>query len=105
MLTGELPMGRFAPPSQKVTIDVRLDEIVLHALERDADRRYQHVSQVRDDVEKVTSKPQVAPVAAAVAAPAATNSEAVLLLDETDRTGRRHQHLAMIMGLLCILVG
>ncbi len=62
MLTGEVPMGRFAPPSEKVRIDVRLDEIVLHALERDADRRYQHVSQVRDDVEKVTSKPQVASV-------------------------------------------
>ncbi len=62
MLTGEVPMGRFAPPSEKVRIDVRLDEIVLHALERDADRRYQHVSQVRDDVEKVTSKPQVAPI-------------------------------------------
>ena len=61
MLTGEVPMGRFAPPSERVQIDVRLDEIVLHALERDADRRYQHASQVRDDVEKVTSKPQ-APV-------------------------------------------
>jgi predicted Ser/Thr protein kinase len=63
MLTGEVPMGRFAPPSEKVRIDVRLDEIVLHALERDADRRYQHVSEVRDDVEKVTSKPQVAQAA------------------------------------------
>ena len=60
MLTGEVPMGRFAPPSEKVRIDVRLDEIVLHALERDADRRYQHVSQVRDDVERVTSKPNMA---------------------------------------------
>jgi predicted Ser/Thr protein kinase len=62
MLTGEVPMGRFAPPSEKVRIDVRLDEIVLHALERDADRRYQHVSEVRDDVEKVTGKPQVGPI-------------------------------------------
>ena len=38
MLTGELPIGRFAPPSQKVQVDVRLDEIVLHALERDVER-------------------------------------------------------------------
>jgi serine/threonine protein kinase len=67
MLTGEVPMGRFAPPSEKVQIDVRLDEIVLHALERDVERRYQHASQVRDDVEKVTSKP--VPVAAPVPAP------------------------------------
>jgi serine/threonine protein kinase len=27
MLTGELPMGRFLPPSQKVQVDVRLDAI------------------------------------------------------------------------------
>ncbi len=30
LLTGELPLGRFAPASQKVQIDVRLDEVVLH---------------------------------------------------------------------------
>ena len=29
MLTGELPLGRFQPPSQKVEVDVRLDEVVL----------------------------------------------------------------------------
>jgi serine/threonine protein kinase len=32
MLTGELPLGKFQPPSNKVQIDVRLDEVVLHAL-------------------------------------------------------------------------
>ena len=35
MLTGELPIGRFAPPSKKVQIDVRLDEVVLRALEKE----------------------------------------------------------------------
>jgi serine/threonine-protein kinase len=35
MLTGELPLGRFAAPSQKVQIDVRLDEVVLKTLERE----------------------------------------------------------------------
>ena len=29
MLTGELPKGKFEPPSRKVIIDVRLDEVVL----------------------------------------------------------------------------
>src|SRR5207237_10062162 len=61
MLTGELPLGKFQPPSQKVQVDVRLDEIVLHALEKEPARRYQHASEVRDDVEKVTSKPVAAP--------------------------------------------
>jgi serine/threonine protein kinase len=33
MLTGELPLGRFAPPSsRKVEVDVRLDDVVLRAL-------------------------------------------------------------------------
>jgi len=42
MLTGELPLGGFAPPSQKVQVDVRLDEVVLKSLEKDPARRYQH---------------------------------------------------------------
>ncbi len=54
MLIGELPMGRFALPSQKVQVDVRLDEIVLRALEREPGRRYQHASQVRSDVESLS---------------------------------------------------
>src|SRR4029077_7431844 len=29
MLTGELPLGRFAPPSKKVPVDSRIDAIVL----------------------------------------------------------------------------
>jgi predicted Ser/Thr protein kinase len=54
MLTGELPVGRFVAPSQKAEIDVRLDEIVLRSLEHDVDRRYQHVSEVKSDVEDVS---------------------------------------------------
>ncbi|HWI56334.1 MAG TPA: serine/threonine-protein kinase, partial [Bacillota bacterium] len=35
MLTGELPLGRFALPSQKAAVDGRLDEVVLRTLEKD----------------------------------------------------------------------
>jgi serine/threonine protein kinase len=58
MLTGELPSksvakdGLFQPPSRKVLIDVRLDEVVLKALQREPSRRYQQVSEVRTEVEK-----------------------------------------------------
>jgi serine/threonine protein kinase len=55
MLTGEVPMGRFEPPSKKVQVDVRLDEVVLRALEREPARRYQHVSEVKSNVETITS--------------------------------------------------
>ena len=53
MLTGEVPMGAFAPPSQKVQIDVRLDEVVLRTLAREPERRYQKVSQLQTDVENI----------------------------------------------------
>src|ERR1019366_3717128 len=55
MLTGELPLGNFQPPSQKVPIDVRLDEVVLHALEKEPERRYQKASQVKTAVETIAS--------------------------------------------------
>jgi hypothetical protein len=55
MLTGELPLGKFQPPSKKVQVDVRLDEVVLHALEKEPERRYQHASQVKSDVETIAA--------------------------------------------------
>lgn len=63
MLTGELPIGRFAAPSKKVEIDVRLDEVVLRTLEREPQRRYQHASQIKSDVQSITStkNPALAP--------------------------------------------
>lgn len=50
MLTGELPVGRFSPPSHKVTVDVRLDEVVLKTLEKEPDRRYQQASDIKSDI-------------------------------------------------------
>ncbi len=55
MLTGEVPMGRFDPPSKKVQVDVRLDEVVLHALEREPARRYQKASEIRTGVETIAA--------------------------------------------------
>ena len=62
MLTGELPIGRFAPPSKKVHVDVRLDEIVLHTLEKEPELRYQHANEIKTDVETVAGKDQGANV-------------------------------------------
>jgi serine/threonine protein kinase len=55
LLTGQLPLGRFDPPSKKVQVDVRLDEVVLRALESEPERRYQHASDVKTDVESISS--------------------------------------------------
>jgi hypothetical protein len=61
MLTGELPLGRFEPPSRRAGVDGRLDEVVFRALERDPERRYQHASDVRADVESVAGHAPAAP--------------------------------------------
>jgi tRNA A-37 threonylcarbamoyl transferase component Bud32 len=53
MLTGELPLGRFAPPSHKAAVDERLDEVVLRALAREPAERYQDAGAFRRDVEAV----------------------------------------------------
>jgi serine/threonine protein kinase len=57
MLTGELPGKRIEPPSHKVQIDVRLDEVVLRALEKNPELRYQQVSEVKTCVETIVATP------------------------------------------------
>ena len=59
MLTGELPLGKFQSPSKKVQIDVRLDEVVLHALEKEPERRYQQASEIKTRVETIAHTPSV----------------------------------------------
>jgi serine/threonine protein kinase len=65
MLTGELPGKKIKPPSSKVLIDVRLDEVVLRALEKQPGLRYQQVSEVKTMVETIvaTDPNPVVPVA------------------------------------------
>ena len=59
MLTGELPAANFEPPSKKMLIDVRLDTIVLRALEREPRRRYGQAAELKTQVETVLSSPMI----------------------------------------------
>jgi serine/threonine protein kinase len=68
MLTGELPIGRFAPPSQKSPVDPRVDEVVFHALEKEREKRFRSAGEVKTSVEAITTsavaasaRPQPAP--------------------------------------------
>jgi len=61
MLTGELPTSALTPPSRKVVIDVRLDEVVLRAMEKSPERRYQQASEVKTQVETIACSPTVTP--------------------------------------------
>jgi serine/threonine protein kinase len=59
MLTGELPVGRFAAPGQRARVDSRLDAIVLRALESKPEHRYQDAAEIKRDVEAVLAGPPV----------------------------------------------
>ncbi len=57
MLTGEVPLGQFDPPSKKAPVDGRLDEIVLRALATEPERRFQQADEMKSSVEKLSSYP------------------------------------------------
>jgi serine/threonine protein kinase len=67
MLTGELPLGRFAPPSEKSAVDERVDQVVLRALEKERERRTQTAGEVKTQVEAI-SRHGTVPLAAREAA-------------------------------------
>lgn len=55
MLCGRVPQGAWAPPSQRVQVDVRFDQIVIKAMQEEPERRYQHASEIKTDVERIRS--------------------------------------------------
>ncbi|WAC18275.1 protein kinase [Luteolibacter sp. SL250] len=63
MLTGQLPDKALEAPSSKVRLDVRLDEVVLRALQAKPELRFQQASIMKTQVEGL--HPSMAPQAAA----------------------------------------
>jgi predicted Ser/Thr protein kinase len=53
MLTGELPMGRFDPPSLSSGASTGVDDVVLRALQREPARRYQRAAEVKSDLDSL----------------------------------------------------
>src|SRR5262249_7366805 len=98
MLTGELPLGRFAPPSSKPGVDPRLDGIVFRALELEPAQRYQRITEVKSDIESLTR-------AAGPNAPRVAHNRR---LDETPDVEAVRSRVAwpavglIIYGLLCL---
>src|SRR5207249_11178773 len=54
MLTGELPLGRFAPPSHKTPVDFRIDDLVMRALAKEPEHRPQYASELKRQVEQLS---------------------------------------------------
>jgi hypothetical protein len=127
MLTGELPIGRFAAPSAKVQIDVRLDDVVLRTLEKEPRRRYQRASQIKSDVQSIASTDNPAYAKTLVANAPADGTEQTTaasfeqqevagrflltrreLMDRVEKSLRplfRGQLLQMLIGVALILLG
>lgn len=57
MLTRQLPRGNFPPPSKRVEVDVRIDDVVLRAMESEPELRYSSAGEMRTEVEAVRSAP------------------------------------------------
>src|SRR6185295_14557481 len=55
MLTGELPIGRFAAPSSKTPVGTAVDDVVFRTLEKDRERRFQSAGEMQKKVEHLTS--------------------------------------------------
>ena len=58
MLTGELPGERVEPPSKRIHMDVRLDEVVLRALEKTPELRWQTAVELGTQVEAIATDSQ-----------------------------------------------
>jgi serine/threonine protein kinase len=57
LLTGELPVGVFVPPSAKSAADPRVDAIVAQSLQKERERRQHSAAEVKTQVEAVATSP------------------------------------------------
>ncbi|MEY4490091.1 MAG: hypothetical protein RIQ79_2599, partial [Verrucomicrobiota bacterium] len=103
MLTGERPAKDVVAPSLKVQIDVRLDEIVLRALEKSPALRYQTAGEFRTQVQTLTAlAPSDAPPPP-VPAPSPPTSVTSASAPTAPRNWKRTLWIVLGAGILCAL--
>ena len=57
MLCGEIPAGVFDPPSQRVDVDERIDQVVIRAMQQEPNRRYASTAEMKTAVENIRNTP------------------------------------------------
>lgn len=58
MLTAQVPVGHFDPPSEKVpALTPRLDDVVLRALSAEPDRRFASMSEIKERLQDAIARP------------------------------------------------
>jgi tRNA A-37 threonylcarbamoyl transferase component Bud32 len=100
MLTGERPGKELVAPSKKVAIDVRLDEVVLRALEQKPEMRYQTANVLKTRVETLVSEMGNTAI---LATPADVSSEGTAAEADDTRPARRIFLGRLILG--CVVFG
>jgi tRNA A-37 threonylcarbamoyl transferase component Bud32 len=56
LLTGELPLGRFAAPSERSAVNGNVDAVVFRALEKERGRRQQSAGEFKTEIEGLASR-------------------------------------------------
>lgn len=82
LLTGKVPRGAWRPPSAFKDVDVRIDQIIVKAMQPDPNHRYQSVSQITDALNSMRNAPKLVAPKGGAAKPMLTG--AVGLLNETE---------------------
>jgi tRNA A-37 threonylcarbamoyl transferase component Bud32 len=107
LLTGELPVGVFVPPSAKSAADPRVDPIVEQSLQRERERRQHSAAEVKTQVEAVATsaggKPPP-PIPNRVT-PAAQMPIAAVARSSTDKTHIKIVALLHLCFGLMVLLG
>jgi tRNA A-37 threonylcarbamoyl transferase component Bud32 len=82
MFTGELPLGRFDPPSKRSKVAQTLDDVVMKALERDPARRYQSAGEMLAELRRLSTTPAESTAIVAGSPPPEMNAatEALILM-------------------------
>ncbi|MFT5466699.1 MAG: serine/threonine protein kinase [Verrucomicrobiales bacterium] len=59
LLTAKVPRGAWRPPSAFIDIDVRVDQIIVKAMQPDPNHRYQDIGQITTALREMRSAPKV----------------------------------------------
>jgi serine/threonine protein kinase len=101
LLTGRLPLGNFRPPSQEAGVDARFDAIVLRALAREPEQRYQHVRELKSALDALATTVQPGPVTGKSSSAAAVREPVVMSPVAAGSVSRRVPALRFSNGCLC----
>lgn len=104
MLTGELPKESFDLPSKKVQVDVRIDEAVIRAIEKEPERRYQTAAELRSDLETAAAeRGNQSPKDSGTWFPRRSVLANRILVHRTDAEKRSHFRSEVRLGLLWVI--